>query len=579
MTKSINSIRALEYQSIAQRYFLLSLKKATRAIEIRDCELAADWIHFAATLAWRTHPGLFYSNELETILAKIGQELTFQNINFMDLPRLNNTSSNKKKILHVLSTVYLTGGHTRLVSRWVENCKQYSTDQIHSIVITDQGENVVPNWLVTSAKNCGGECIIIPDNFTRMQKAFYLKSIAKEWADIIVLHIHPNDPIPNIAFSSMDCDIPILFYNHADHVFSIGMSISDIILDIRKSGQKVTCLERGFSDKSVLLPIPLINVTPLQNEDREGLRIEARKRLNISLNEKIILTIGSEYKFKPALGYNFLEVAKRILLTDSTIHIYAVGLPNVRLWKFLSDETKGHFHALGIIADYKMLRDYYLAADIYIEGFPFGSLTAMLDAGLYMLPIQRMHNPNAPILSGDDIALDHLILIANNEDEYKNNVVSLINTPSAIRNNLGQKIRCSILINHCGKAWVDKWLHPIMQIIESGAYKNINITQINNCQMDPKFSEKLNISLSQWQKHPIPILLDALISCTKLSRIIRFRILLYVLQDVNFRHLFPLKNLLRFSSLYTVELIMTFLPSQRHNDLRNYISKIRKIVK
>lgn len=580
MNRLRNNSLALENQHIAQKNFHLSLKQAHRAFEVRDYESAINWIYFAATLAWHTYPGFFYSDEIETTLEEIGQQLIYQKHHFTNLPSLSNECSNKKKILHVLSTAYLKGGHTRVVKRWIENCIQYCPNQVHSIIITNQGKNIIPDWLVKSVKDCGGQCIAFPENLTWMQKAYSLKSIAEEWADIIVLHIHPNDPIPNVAFSSRDYDIPIFYYNHADHVFSIGMSISDIILDIRKSGQKVTNIERGFGNKSLLLPIPLIDTIPFLDRNRESRRIEARNRLKISPHEKILLTIGDEYKFKPALGYNFAESVKRILLTDSTIHIYAVGLPNNGLWKRLSDETKGHFHAVGIITDYQILEEYYLAADIYIESFPFSSLTAMLDAGLYMLPIQRMNNPSAPILSGDDVALDHLVSIANSEEEYIINTIKLIDTPSETRNNLGQKIRSSIIVNHCGEAWINKWLRPIIEKVDTGEYKTRNITQRDDFQVNFKFSRSLSISLSRWKNRPpILILLDALIRCNELPRAIRFRILVYSLHDVKLRYLFPPKNIAIYSILYIMELTMALLPLQKRKDLKNFLRGIKEVAK
>jgi len=533
MNEIINKSLALEIQNISKDGFDFSRKKATKSFEIGDYESAVDWIYFAATLAWGTNPGFFYDKELEDVLDKIGQKVGNQNKPFVELSELSNDSSKQKKILHILSTAYLTGGHTRLVAHWIDNCRIHCQNQVHSILITSQGKSKVPDWLTSSAKNIGGECIVFPDNLTWLQKAYSLRSITKEWSDIIVMHIHPNDPVPNIAFSSADWDIPVLFCNHADHVFSLGMSISDIILDIRKSGQRITNNRRKYGNRSMLLPIPLIDRIP-HIDQRENLRIEARKNLNLPLYEKIALTIGSEYKYKPSLGYNFFECIKKILLKDNTIHVYAIGLPNSGSWKALSEEMKGRFHPVGLVQDKTELEDYYLAADVYIEGFPMGSLTAMLDAGLYMLPIQRINNPFAPILSGDDIGLDQLISIANDEDEYINGAIKLLHTSSDIRNNIGKKTRDSILTNHCGKAWVDNWLNPIIEQVSLNNYKDENMMLTNN-QDDSRSIENLSLSLSQWEhRSPILIPLDAWWRCSLLQKKMRIKILLYALTMLHF---------------------------------------------
>lgn len=536
MSKVMNKSLALKIQNISKDEFALSLKQSTKYFKKKDYKSAIDWIYFAATLAWYTNPGFFCSPDLEDILKKIGQKLDDDNEYLVNIQRLNNVSR-KKRILHILSTAYLTGGHTRLVAHWIDNCRTNCQDQVHSIIVTNQEKNKVPDWLINSAKDIGGECIVFPNNLTWLQKAYALRSITKEWAEIIILHIHPNDPIPIIAFSPTDWDIPILFCNHADHVFSLGTSISDVILDIRKSGQQITKYERKAANKSKLLPIPLMDKFPLIDQERDNLRKQARKNLNMPLSAGIILTIGSEYKYKPALGYNFSECIKKILLKDTTVHIYAIGLPNLGSWKALSKEMEGRFHPVGIIIDRQVLQDYYLAADVYIEGFPLSSLTAMLDAGLYMLPIQRINNSLTPIFSGDDIALDKLISVANNEEEYIDSTIKLVHTSFEIKNNLGKKIRDSILTNHCDKEWVDRWLSPIIEKVALNKYKREDMTLMDENQVGSRFIENLSLSLFQWEyKSPILIPLDALLHCYKpLSNEVRCRILLSYLDLLCFR--------------------------------------------
>lgn len=533
MDKTINTSLALRIQNKSNRLYDFALTQANKHFKKEEYESAIDFIHFAATLAWRTHPGFFHSNEFENILTNIGLKISNQNMLRENLPHFSNNYPEKKKICHILSTAYLTGGHTRLVAHLIDNCRIHCQNQVHSIVITNQCKNKVPEWLINSAKNNSGECIVIPNNTTWLQKAYLLKSLTKEWANIVVLHMHPNDPLPNLAFSSLDWQIPVLFCNHADHVFSLGMSISKV-LDIRESGQKITNQERKPGSKSQLLPIPIMDKMIDTNQNRETLRLEARKRLNLPLYDKIVLTIGSEYKYKPALGYNFNKCINKILFKDNTMHIYAIGLPNSGLWKALSKETKGRFHPIGIINNPTILQDYYLAADIYIEGFPMGSLTAMLDAGLYMLPMQRINNPFAPILSGDDIALDQFMSIANNEDEYISGTIKLMQTSTAIRNNLGKKIRDSIIINHCGKAWVEKWWNPIIEQINIESHVNQNIMLNDADQAASKSIQNLTLSLFRWEHInsnliPFEIPIDALLNCNQISRNVRNRILVYAL--------------------------------------------------
>lgn len=76
---------------------------------------------------------------------------------------------------------------------------------------------------------------------------------------MVVLHIHPHDPVAPLAFGVAGAS-PVIFLNHADHAFTIGMSATDLIADLREAGQKLG-RERRNVTQSCLLPIPL-NLPP-----------------------------------------------------------------------------------------------------------------------------------------------------------------------------------------------------------------------------------------------------------------------------------------------------------------------------
>ena len=54
--------------------FSRALHQARNAIGSGDPELAIGWCRYAASLAWGTNPGFFYSHDLEQILAEIGRK-------------------------------------------------------------------------------------------------------------------------------------------------------------------------------------------------------------------------------------------------------------------------------------------------------------------------------------------------------------------------------------------------------------------------------------------------------------------------------------------------------------------------
>jgi len=136
-----------------------------------------------------------------------------------------------------------------------------------------------------------------------------------------------------------------------------------------------------------------------------------------------------------------------------------------------------------------------------MEGFPFSSITAMIEAGLHLLPIQRMHNLQAPILSGDDPALDSLVSVANDEGAYAEGVVRLARLSEKERGKLGQKIRNSIIRKHCGEGWLESYLEPaIMNIFSTQiSDRHLSLNEKNRSSISGETYEQEKNSLTLFQ--------------------------------------------------------------------------------
>lgn len=418
-----------------------------------DANTAVDWLYIAASFSWCMNPGYLRSVRIEQILSKIST-------NALGAARLDARPLEAKitHIVHVATAVSLRGGHTRVIARWIDNCRMFAVDQVHHLVLTGQGSSEIPDWLVDTIRQSGGECTSLDRKSGWIECAKDLREYAARRADVIILHVHPNDPIANLAFSGMKAHLPIFMFNHADHVFSLSVGICSRVLDFRKSGQDLTSKYRGVL--STVVPLPML-VGDMIGSDRMKLRMEARQRLNIDMQAVVALTIGDEYKYKNALGYSFIECAGKLLKLEQKLTLVAIGIPNKNEWAALALDSQSRFIPTGNILDKRILTDYYYAADIYLEGFPFSSLTAMIDAGLNCLPIQRMRNVQLPILSGDDIALDGLIAVAINCEEYILGVRRLICLKPEQRERLGLAIRDSILKCHSGEMWVKTYIAPL----------------------------------------------------------------------------------------------------------------------
>jgi hypothetical protein len=336
---------------------------------------------FAAKASWDVyHPDFYQSPEIENMLLECANKLPAEDYVIQD------KNSKKRKVLHVLSEGYSTGGHTRLAKNWIKS----DADSIHSLVTTWQIEST-PQWLLDEIKNSGGWIFSLETvSDKHVERAAKLRKLAYEWADIVVLHMHMMDPIPVIAFG-IDDGPPVIYMNHGDHLFWLGASIADLVVDLRPSGQKLT-LTRRSCNNSFILPIPL-------EAKKVFNRNEIREKYKINENEIVILTIASNYKFRSINDYNYIDIIKEIVNKVDNCRAYIIGPNDIGKWHEINVETGGKVRALGVVTE---IEEFYQMSDIYLDCFMMGSMTSLLDASKYGLSIVKFTNSHCPILTEFD---------------------------------------------------------------------------------------------------------------------------------------------------------------------------------
>jgi hypothetical protein len=451
--------RAAFLQPEAAREFRRALDRAKKAAAGSKPELAVEWCRYGATVAWLSNPGLFYCREMEQLLSEIGRRY------LKPATQLPLAGGSPKRFLHVMTTAFQTGGHTRVVCRWIETCAQHSPSERHSVLISKQGDEPVPCWLTRSARRTEGELLQLPPMPSWLQTAAEIRTKSLEF-DVIVLHTHPNDPLPNLAFC--DQPRPVMFYNHADHMFTLGMDAAWIVADQRLAGHEVSSILRAESPRKVLLPIPLLDDPSLRWD-----KAEARRKLGLPVDAPIALTIGEPFKFSPALGCNFPEVVRCIWDGDPRVLVVAVGVSEVEPWSELKRSTGGRFQPVGHVVDPKILECYYSAADLYLDSLPCGSQTSVLDAARHALPVQRLNNSYQPLLWSDDLALDSVLTAASDQSNYVAGVLQWLQWPEEKRAELGCRLRAAVLQEHCGASWKTRWLDPAMSALSASCQGSV----------------------------------------------------------------------------------------------------------
>ena len=368
--------------------------------------------------------------------------------------------SGRPVCLHVLKEAFAFGGHTAMAARWI---KTDSDDRVHSVVLLSQQQSP-PVELVQAVSESGGEIFIADRRSAPLRQAAWLRELARNHADYVILHVDTTNLIASIAFGK-EIGPPVLMVNHAAHIFWVGVSAPDVIVNCHGSRleEHWTKVHRGAKNCATI-PIPLLEAGPSAPAQPDRLERKSRAREIIGVPEEsiLIMTVGASYKYKPFGKIDFLKTCQEILEAVPSAYILAAGVINDDRWRDASNKLGHRLRALGSLSqnDIAILHQ---ASDIYIEGFPIGSITALLEAGLQGLPAVLAPAECPPPYSSDGVSLDHTLERPDCLEKYKLEVVRLCGNP-AERISTGARLRDAILAHHTGAGW-KRYLENALQAL------------------------------------------------------------------------------------------------------------------
>jgi hypothetical protein len=395
-------------------------------------EAAAVAAQVAARYAWFNPPGRFASERLEELVARIGTE----NLSSEAVPRARSVD----RVLHVVTQAYSTGGSTQAVASWITQ----DDGRRHRVCITRQLEVPVPAKLTDALDSSRDLIILDRKRGGLLRRAAALRALAAE-ADVVLLHLHPFDVVPAIAFARSPGP-PVVYVDHTDHVFWLGVRSAELLMSMRISGRDLAVRRRGFPvARSVVMNRPLV----LRN--RVTARADAKVALGIDPSTIVLATAADPSKYRPARGSGFLDVAVPVVAAHPNVVLLAAGPSADADWQRAAEATGGRIRALGMLPDVVGVHE---ACDIYLDSFPFSSLTSMLEAGNMGAPAVRYqgHPPGCDVLAGDTPALDGLWATADTPMSYLERVHELI-VDEDIRATLGEQTRLAINSSHTGPGW------------------------------------------------------------------------------------------------------------------------------
>lgn len=416
------------------------LHNAARCLSRQDMEESLQWNALAARVL-SFECAVLTSTELENQLIQIGAWLRTPEI------KAEFCAAQPKRWLHVLTTAYSSGGHTAMLRRWIQLDPKHNN---HSVVLLEQDEPV-PESLAEAVHLTGGEVIRMDLNDPMLSRAGHLREIVWTQADVVVLHIHPWDVISTVALA-LPGGPPVLLVNHAAHIFWVGTSVTDMILNCRHSLQEDEWTKECRCISEIMhLPIPLPEPDYIFRRDSE-FREKARKILQLPEDAVVMLTVGLRDKYNPLPGINFFHAVGTVLKAHKKAYLIAVGqAPDVH-WIGLEKEIEGRLLMVGK-KQHSEMSVYFAASDLYLEGFPFGSTTALLEAGLMGIPCVLSPKECPPPFTTDGIALQDLEQPTTISD-YVERILSLLDDkPERLR--LGELMSRSIKTHHCGENWTE----------------------------------------------------------------------------------------------------------------------------
>lgn len=414
--------------------------------------MAAVSIAGAAQIATHRHCGIFASPACEAILNEISALIpdgaTPEQAIAVAAPHPF------ERVLHVASELAPVGGLTRMMSRWTnaDRKRQYS-------VALTQHRGPIPGHLETAIAKSGGQfhrLNIAPGHWTR--RAQNLRALARHF-DAVILHIHCEDVLAHLAFGGPHRASlpPILFLNHADHLFWLGGTISDLTIHLRQAASDLGIKRRYLAPERCALLPTIVDPGPRQLD-----RAEAKSRLGLKPDEPLLVSIarGAKYRTlnrleaqgRPEPSRSFADRHVDILRLHPKAQLFVIGPSQTDDWHDAIRATQGRIRAIGEIPEPGL---YFDAADLYVDSFPFVSSTSMMEAAQRGLPLTSFFDgpADSSIRAINHIGLERSVFVATTEAEYTERLNLLLCDQNFARAE-GERAKQNVSRANFGTAWV-----------------------------------------------------------------------------------------------------------------------------
>jgi len=374
-------------------------------------------IQRVAQFASLHHPGRFADGALENMALEVGEGLKNRAIGRQN--RVPTTKRPASRTLHVATTLYDIGGHSRVLAKWVER----NANAEHIVVLTNQKHGSPPIMRDQIARS-GNSLVCLPANCSIINRATILRKISQA-CDRVILHTHPHDCIPVLAFAN-NGGPPVAMFNHAHFSFNLGSTVSDLIINTVEYYRAISKKYR-FARSTALLT-GVAGMLPIDGGIVD--KAAARRELSLPEDATVIMSLAHEPYFTPREGYDFFRTLSVLLEKLPDAYFLIVGVQKDS--RLVPDNLKKNPKLLltGIVVNPIV---HYKASDLFLESFPMPSLGAVHEAIGYgeAFPI-AVYGPHESIVHVNQPTFTYSMR-APNEKAYVEYVTCQANNRTQIR--------------------------------------------------------------------------------------------------------------------------------------------------
>lgn len=302
-----------------------------------DKAMAAGWA--CGRLLWANPVGIYRDDVFERVLVE-------------RLGPVRAPVSRSGRMLHVISTPYASGGHTRLLEKLVA-----ANSAMSDVLVTRPYERSANTLRLAEDTKvfCDPAGFDVPD----------VAALLCGYREV-VLYIHPDDIHAALAVGlarRQQADLRVIFVNHADHAFSFGFFSSDMVAEVSTFGFQL-------SQKKRQLPSGFLGI-PVQLGGEYAACVARPGALHV-------ISAGSALKFKPSNGASFPALAMNILrhIPDSRVTVIGPRL-SANPWWLLPKLCFPFRLRLSPVVPYPEYLQLVREASVYVDSIPMGGGTAL----------------------------------------------------------------------------------------------------------------------------------------------------------------------------------------------------------